>query len=323
MSISVAPLYYRFVGRTRFVLAAILTLAQMLAAQAATQSTFLFGAPFGGRYAPETYSLEPFSREGLLSSKYQQVYQASEFGLHGLPGVISEIRFLTDENADPRFSARLQIEILFGITDKNSDQLSSTFAENVGAGLTTAFPHGEAFVGGPTLSFVLPKPFTYDPSQGNLLLEFRNYSPIPPPPNFLTPSPLDAWDVQGDSVSRVYAHDVNATTGTADTMGLTTYFIVTPIPVLAVSLQSSNLMVRWASYASSGFILKQSPVLPGVFWQPAGGTVVTNGSYIEVTLPLDQQAGARFFRLVYAPSPLGAAGVQTINGSSTLLNQDR
>jgi hypothetical protein len=137
------------------------------------------------------------------------------------------------------------------------------------------------------------------------------------------PGVLDAWEISGDAVSRVYAYDVNATTGIADTLGLTTYFVVTPVPELAVSLQSSNLLFRWFR-GPVEFTLQQSSVLgSGASWHPAGGTVATNGAYNAATLPLDPEAAARFFRLVSQSPTAGAAGPQPNNGPTALPNQGR
>ncbi len=149
-------------------------------------------------------------------------------------------------------------------------------------------------------------PFFYNPSGGNLLLEIKNYEPtccfgIPQQ----TVGPLDAYNVAGDEISRVYTYDVNAATGFADTLGLTTYFVTAP--KLAVSLQSSNVVIRYPRGLGQ-FTLQQSPVLDSdVSWQPASGpytVIFTNGEpYVVVTLPLDFEASARFFRLISQPLP--------------------
>jgi hypothetical protein len=75
-------------------------------------------------------------------------------------------------------------------------------------------------------------PFFYDPSDGNLLLEIKNYEPTccPGVPG-ANAGPLDAWNVMGDAVSRVYAKgDADAAVGIVDTIGLTTLFVFSPVP---------------------------------------------------------------------------------------------
>ena len=41
---------------------------------------------------------------------------------------------------------------------------------------------------------------------------------------------MDARDVMGDTISRVWAGDVNALSGTADTVGLTMLITFVPVP---------------------------------------------------------------------------------------------
>jgi hypothetical protein len=109
---------------------------------------------------------------------------------------------------------------------------------------------------------------------------------------------LDSWETTIDTVSRVYAHDVNAATGIADTLGLTTVFIVTPLPELSISLQSSNLLFRWVIQENTSRLQQSGTVGPSATWQPAAGTISTNRAYVEAKVPLVQQTTARFFRLV-------------------------
>lgn len=191
--------------------------------------------PYGGAPSPGDYSFEPFSVPRMESSRYQQVYSASEFGqLGGSPGSITKFLFQADMEFGRGTSAYLDLEILFGVTPRYPDALSTTFAENVGNGLTMVHSRGVFLLGhaggGALAAFELETPFLYDPTQGNLLMEIRTYSIVNADPFSTGPGVYEAWNVQGDSVSRVYAHDVNATTGIADSMGLTTYFVVTPVP---------------------------------------------------------------------------------------------
>ena len=79
-------------------------------------------------------------------------------------------------------------------------------------------------------------------------MEIRTYSMVNEDP-YRDIGVLEAWNVQGDSVSRVYAHDVNATTGTADTMGITTGFSITPVPEPSVyALVALALGAWWWRY---------------------------------------------------------------------------
>ena len=169
----------------------------------------------------------------------------------------------------------------------------------------------------------LQTPFLYNPADGNLLIEIRNYQPIPPPyfPPTVIAGVLDAWETTIDTISRVYAHDVNATNGIADTLGLSTEFLVTPLPELSISLQSSNLLFRWVIQEDTFRLQQSSTVGPAATWQPAGGTISTNRAYVEAKDPLFQQTTARFFRLVATPSSPITVGGQT--GAGTILIPDQ
>ena len=199
------------------------------------QTAIIVGSPYGGAPSPGDYSSEPWSVRGIQSSRYQQVYSASEFSaLGGSSGSILRFGLQSDREFGRGASAYLDFEIFFGVTSRNPDALSTTFAENVGSGLATVRSR-EVFLlghagGGAGVVFELETPFLYDPTQGNLLMEIRTYGVVNADPRTLGPGVYEAWDVQGDAVSRVYAHDVNATAGIADTMGLTTYFVITPVP---------------------------------------------------------------------------------------------
>lgn len=288
---------------------------------------FTISMPFAGADSPTNYAREPFALEelGIASSRYQQVYGASEFaGLADHGAFISWIAFQSDGTFGRGFGADLpSIEILMGTTMRNPDSLSTTFADNPDGGLTTVYSRGflsfDAGARGDLASITLQTPFLYNPADGNLLLEIRDYLRIPPPHQTLfVPGVLDAWKVSGDSVSRVYAYDVNAATGVADTLGLTTYFLVTPLPKLAISLQSSNLVIAWPR-GPVEFTLEQSPVVgAGASWQPAGGIVTTNRTTdgtddIEVRLPLGRNSSRRFFRVVWQTSSRRMASAQPNN----------
>lgn len=215
----------------------------LLAAASDPGSTpFTISMPFAGKDSPADYTRVPFALEelGVPSCRYQQVYDASEFGVLAALGAegayISWIGFRSDSTFGRGFSAPLpSVEILMGTTQQDPDGLSTIFLDNPAAELTTVYSRGplrlSAGERGTIAAITLQTPFLYKPGEGNLLLEIRNYENVPPPYSPLDlAGVLDAWKCEGDSVSRVYAYDVDATTGFADTGGLTTYFVVTPVP---------------------------------------------------------------------------------------------
>ncbi len=188
--------------------------------------------------AGNTNAYEPFALEllGIPSCRYQQVYDASAFG-SSLPGggMISGIGFASDGIFGRSFAARLDVEIILSVTPREPDQLSTIFADNVGANVLTVLPRSLVLVtcsgAGQSFGISFANPYFYNPAQGNLLLEVRDYSQqsIPGDP-FTRVSAMDAQNTFGDTVSRVFAYDVSATTGTADTFGLLTILPITPVP---------------------------------------------------------------------------------------------
>lgn len=191
--------------------------------------------------------------QGVSSQRYQQVFAASEFSSFTVPHLITQIRFRPDvlpnvaspplNSAGRAFSATLpNIQINLSTTSKAPDGLSTTFAANVGANDTVVYSGAltlaSAFTGpgsGPKdfdIIINLTQAFLYDRSQGNLLLDIRNFSGV----SLSSAGQVlfDATNVPGDSVSRVFANDVNLTAGAADTRGLVTQFTATPIPTPAL-----------------------------------------------------------------------------------------
>lgn len=222
-----------FVGLSRLAIIAALTSVAVGAAQVD------IGVP--ATNTPNATLYEPFAPEALgnQSIRYQQVYDASAFSSLGSGGgFISNLVFSA---AGRRFGATLpSIEIVMSVTLREPDQLSSVFADNLGIHTSIVYAQGPlTLIGGgsPTPVFephiTLTTPFYYNPAEGNLLIEIRNYARIPGFPIGGAPTwvgSLSALNVAGDPVSRVYAFDVNATSGSLDTYGLHTLFEFNPVP---------------------------------------------------------------------------------------------
>jgi hypothetical protein len=189
---------------------------------------------------------------GLPSQRYQQLYAASQFG--GLPsggGLITQIVFRPDATFGHAFTSTLpDIQIDLSTTSAADDGLSSTYANNVGADDTVVFARGpltlsSAFTGPPggpkdfDIIITLTTPFLYNPALGNLLLDVRNFgggSTI----SFDAVSPL------GDGVSRLFNQNVNSATGTTDSVGLVTGFIIVPEPgSAAMLLVGGGTLLAW------------------------------------------------------------------------------
>jgi hypothetical protein len=166
------------------------------------------------------------------SYRYQQLYAASQFGAISGPQRLTEVRFRPNATSTfPAWSTTVTLDLRFSTTQAADDQLSTTFADNVGPDEVIVY-NGEATYGtsqvgplppGPMpFDVVIPlqTPFLYDPSQGNLLMDVRRTGTTLTVARF-----LDAVSVAGDGVSRVYNADVNATVASAsNTLGLVTQF---------------------------------------------------------------------------------------------------
>jgi hypothetical protein len=179
--------------------------------------------PFNSSYYP------------MPSSRYQQVFAASEFSSLSEPFPIAQILFRPDADWGESFSTTLpHIQINLSTTTKAPDGLSKIFAQNVGDDDTKVFQGAlslsSAFTGAATgpkdfdIVINLTTPFLYNPSAGNLLLDVRNFAG-----GFSTQ--FDGENTVGDSISRVASHLVGASGGMADSGGLVTKFVTTTPPL--------------------------------------------------------------------------------------------
>lgn len=172
-------------------------------------------------------------QQNFTSMRYQQVYGASEFSaVNPNGGFINQILFRADShNTHTIMSTIGNIEIDLTTTAKPPDGLSTTFANNVGVDDTIVFSGSLALLAanGSYTTVHLTRPFFYNPSAGNLLMDVRNFTGASGMLDINMPY-FDAVNTAGDSVSRVYANGVGASVGTADTTGLITGFFITPVP---------------------------------------------------------------------------------------------
>jgi hypothetical protein len=153
-----------------------------------------------------------------FSGRYQQVFAASEFATLGGAALITQLAFRLDTTFGSAFSATIpHIQINLSTTQASVDGLSPIFADNIGTD-ETAVVNGELSLAssfnslgtqpqGFDVYIPLQTPFLYDYTQGNLLLDVRNYSYV------FIPT-LDAHNVVGDSISRRWHDDVNSPTAT-------------------------------------------------------------------------------------------------------------
>jgi hypothetical protein len=122
---------------------------------------------------------------GLTAMRYQQVYGSSDFASLGGPMYATQIAFRPDATNGNAFSATTlaNTQISLSTTSKMPDSLSASFADNLGPNNTLVFSGNlrisSSFFGpaqGPKAFDILinlQKPFLYDPSQGNPLMEVK------------------------------------------------------------------------------------------------------------------------------------------------------
>jgi len=271
----------------------------------------IFVPPEGQTNSNGNAAMRPLDSQNRL----QQVYDADGFSALASSGGgwIRAIFFRVDSNVGHAFEGVVEsLQINMSTTPRRTDGMSPIFDQNTGADdIVTFGPRSASLLSGGTgsfdVSFTFSQPFFYNPTNGNLLLDFRIYEGIrvvdPTPPGNI--AVLDAFDVLGDAVSSVFAHgDPNViTNGAASSIGLATLFSVATMPRLSISLESGQTVLRWTNELRS-FALQQSRALgEGADWQPAGGTVVSDGTKREVSLPLDPNTAARFFRLTLPRPP--------------------
>ena len=179
-----------------------------------------------------TNSIAPFSYTSPV--RYQQVYEMGRFVPQGM-WRLDAIAFRLDTPAGyPSSGTYTNVTIRLSTTSVSESSLSPVFANNVGSDATAIFsgtlawgsPHtsGEPQPWGLVLTPTAP--FIYDPSRGNLLLDYQGDLAETLTTQF---GPLDAWRLVGDGTASVFAAP-NAASGTVDTIGLTTHFAFTLIP---------------------------------------------------------------------------------------------
>ena len=197
----------------------------------------------------------PFSSAGG-NVRYQQVYLDSDIPPGPFP--IYGIAFRPDA-VQPSFAFEIPDVDIFLVTTEASTILDPVFATNVGLDYQlVAFgplPLASAAsgpVGGPfafDIEIWFDQPFAY--TGGNLLLEVF----VQPYTSSGTPL-FDAVNIDTDPVGRMFSAgfsgSVDATTGTADTQGLVTKFMLVPEPACSAvaALAALAALVRARRHGS-------------------------------------------------------------------------
>jgi hypothetical protein len=104
---------------------------------------------------------------GGVTSEYQQAYAAADFSG---PITITGLSFFAAPQTGGTVTIQGTYTISLAYSANPVGSLSSTFANNIGANLTTIFS-GQSTQSGVNITFPASTPFTYDPSMGPLLLD--------------------------------------------------------------------------------------------------------------------------------------------------------
>jgi hypothetical protein len=181
----------------------------------------------------------PFTPGTSLSSqRYQQVHWANDFTAISGPHRITEIRFRLNATTSnlPFVQTVDHLLLRFSTTPAMPDQLSTVFASNVGPDETVVYSGAAMYSSASTaappgpmpfdISIVFQNPFTYDPAQGNLLMDvIREGGPIS--------RTFDAHTATGDGVSRMCTNGTvpssSPTATTSSSLGLVVMFIMEPV----------------------------------------------------------------------------------------------
>ncbi len=255
---------------------------------------------------PEAETFVPFflQQVRLTSMRYQQVYDASVFS-----NVPPECIYVTTLTFFQGFSQKgstlltiTNMEINLSTTQRAADNLSTNFAENVGADETIVFGparHDFNDVISDRFQILLDRPFRYIPATGNLLLDVRIFNGAGPVAMNLPR--LEAFNSSTDESSRVWATNVMALVADgADTTGLDTVMQFSAVPSLLIYTTGTNntptdyIVIDWPSQPSV-FRLQQSAKLgSSAIWQ-----TVTNATAPRYFFPLESAGSSAFYRLVW------------------------
>ncbi len=185
-----------------------------------------------------------FNANPLTSQRYQQAYDSAVFEGFSGPLAISRISFRPNLESGGAFSATLEdIRISLSTTPLAMGELTTTFADNLGGdeqvfvdGPLTLSSSFTGPAGGPKdfdIHINLSTPFLYDPSQGNLLMDVRNYAGVEGDPPLAMV--FDAEWTDSD-IYRLYTTyptldgvDEAEATFLPGAMGLVTQFTFTPM----------------------------------------------------------------------------------------------
>ena len=164
----------------------------------------------------------------------QQVYAGTEFSTLVGPGYITAMAFRPDENQPGVTAENSDYEVRLSTTSRGVDGLSSVFSANPGADNLLVHDgailwRSSASADGTLKNFdyqvVFSKPFLYDPSKGNLLVDISLVGSSSGGTAY-----LDYARSSDDGVSRISAPTLTGNATEAATIGAITQFTAVAVP---------------------------------------------------------------------------------------------
>jgi hypothetical protein len=244
-----------------------------------------------------------FGGPAIPSMRYQQVCSASLF-----TNVDPALVYVTTLTCGPSPNHGLawtvpRMQINLSTTSNKVDGLSLVFQENVGADDLVVFGPAAWHFG---LPFTVPlaRPFHYDPTKGNLLMDVRIFE-VGPPDSGNAAATLWAYDSPTDEVSRVWATNVTATAADgADTVGLFTIFQLSPVPSLSIQAYldrgTNFIMIQWPTQPTVFTFQRSTRLGAGASWQPVtDAPSYSNAVYQRYWFPASSTRGNAFYRLIW------------------------
>lgn len=209
----------------------------------------------------QTNAYSPF----MVAGRYQQVFSSNQFRHVQRPQQITGIayRYRTVPVSDWALLERF-VEIRLSTTSRQPGQLSTNFAENVGADeqvvLSTnywkffggAASHGlQVF----SMGFSFSKPFVYDYTKGNLLLEVRM-----PGSYYRSNYSLDAVLDPHEATSCLYGSSTNSLSGFALWAIAVARFSFedTILRTMSLSATESLPSIQWTSITNARYAVEKS-----------------------------------------------------------------
>jgi hypothetical protein len=179
--------------------------------------------------------------------RYQQVYAADQF--QGLTGLVTQIAYRVDEEVGGAFTSNpIDTEIRLSTTTAGPNNLSETFADNIGPDETLVFdgPLTLSSDGSGAFDIVVDvdDAYFYDGS-GNLLVDIKVFGPA-------ISTPFDSAGTglgEGGTpwTDRLWAFGVGSLTGTsAGDDGYVTQFTIQPGCQLTLSLKNPSVVANGA-----------------------------------------------------------------------------